>query len=302
MKALIDFLLRQPITIAVGTMLAVFTGILAITRVPVRMTPEVSSVVIAVTTNWENASSEEIESDIVEEQEKVLGEITGLKSMISTSAAGQGTIRLEFETGTDIAEAQDEVLQKLDEVPGYPDGVLQPVVEDIDPESADYIAWIGLFSTDPDFDPGAALRLHGPQHQAALRTHPRHQRGRRPRGDGVRAADHRRSRRARPARHHLRPAPPGHHRGQRELLRRQDRAGQARLPDPRAPVASTRPESAGGHDHLPRRGRPGLSRRRRQIPRRYVPFLFLSTLLRASRQVRDRLWNNHYELRCTRIV
>jgi HAE1 family hydrophobic/amphiphilic exporter-1 len=154
MKACIDFLLRQPITIAVGTMLAIFTGILAITRVPVRMTPEVSSVVIAVTTNWENASTEEIESDIVEEQEKALGEITGLATMTSTSAAGQGTIRLEFETGTDIAKAQDEVLQKLDEVPGYPDGVLQPVVEDVDPESIDYISWTGLFSTDPDFNPG----------------------------------------------------------------------------------------------------------------------------------------------------
>jgi len=154
MKGLIEFLLRQPITIAVGTMLAVFTGVLAITRVPVRMTPEVSSVVIAVTTNWENASTEEVESDIVEEQEKVLGEITGLASMTSTSAAGQGTIRLEFETGTDIGDAQDEVLQKLDEVPGYPDGVLKPVVVDIDPDSADYIAWIGLFATDPEFNPG----------------------------------------------------------------------------------------------------------------------------------------------------
>jgi len=51
MKSLVDPLLRQPITITVGTLLAVFTGILAITRVPVRMTPEVSSVVIAVTTN-----------------------------------------------------------------------------------------------------------------------------------------------------------------------------------------------------------------------------------------------------------
>ena len=87
MKNFIELLIRQPITIAVGTMLAVFTGILAITTVPVRMTPEISSVVIAVITNWENASSDEIESDIVEEQEKVLGEITGLKSMISTSAA-----------------------------------------------------------------------------------------------------------------------------------------------------------------------------------------------------------------------
>lgn len=154
MNSFIDFLLRQPISIAVGTMLAIFTGILAINSVPVRMNPEISSVIIGVTTNWENASAAEIESDIIEEQERVLGEVTGLKSMISTSAAGQGSVRLEFETGTDIEEAKKDVLQKLDEVPGYPGGVLQPVVTDVDPESADYIAWIGLFSTDPAFDPG----------------------------------------------------------------------------------------------------------------------------------------------------
>lgn len=142
----------QPITVAVAVLLSVFAGLLAVTRVPIRMTPEVDSVVVSVVTNWESASAEEIESDVVEEQEKVLGEVTGLAAMTSISAAGQGTVRLEFETGTDIEGALAEVLQKLDEVPGYPDGVLQPVVEGVDPESVDYISWIGLASTDPEFD------------------------------------------------------------------------------------------------------------------------------------------------------
>ncbi len=142
----------QPISVAVGVLLSVFAGLMAVSQVPIRMTPEVESVVVSVMTNWESASAEEIESDIVEEQEKVLGEVTGLAAMTSISAAGQGTVRLEFETGTDIEAALSEVLQKLDEVPGYPDGVLQPVVEGVDPESVDYISWIGLASTDPEFD------------------------------------------------------------------------------------------------------------------------------------------------------
>ncbi len=150
---MIEAAIKQPITVAVGVLLSVFAGLLAVSRVPIRMTPEVESVVISVITNWESASAEEIESDIVEEQEKVLGEVTGLKSIISKSAAGQGTVRLEFETGTDIDDALAETLQKLDEVPGYPGGVLQPVVEPVDPESVDYIAWVGLASTDPEFDP-----------------------------------------------------------------------------------------------------------------------------------------------------
>lgn len=150
-RGLIATAISQPITVAVGTLLAVFAGILAVTVVPIRMTPEVSSVVVSVITGWESASADEIESDVIEEQEKVLGEVTGLISLTSTSAAGQGSVRLEFETGTNIKAATADVLQKLDEVPGYPDGVLQPRVEPVDIESVDYIAWIGLASSDPNF-------------------------------------------------------------------------------------------------------------------------------------------------------
>lgn len=150
-RGIIATAISQPITVAVGTLLAVFAGILAVTIVPIRMTPEVSSVVVSVVTGWESASADEIESDVIEEQEKVLGEVTGLISLTSTSANGQGSIRLEFETGTDIKAATADVLQKLDEVPGYPDGVLQPRVEPVDIESVDYIAWIGLASSDPNF-------------------------------------------------------------------------------------------------------------------------------------------------------
>ncbi len=149
---LVDYCIRQPISVGVGVGLCLLGGLMAFTRVPVQMKPEVDSVVISVTTRWESASAEEIESDIVEEQEKVLGETKNLVSMTSNSQAGLGTVRLEFATGTDLESAKAEVLQKLDEVPGYPEAVLQPVVEDIDPESVDFIAWVGLSSTDTDFD------------------------------------------------------------------------------------------------------------------------------------------------------
>ena len=39
---MIDSAVRQPITVAVGVLLSVFAGVLAVTRVPIRMTPEQS--------------------------------------------------------------------------------------------------------------------------------------------------------------------------------------------------------------------------------------------------------------------
>ena len=83
---LIDYCIRQPISVAVGVGLSLLAGVLAFTNVPVEMKPEVDSVVISVATQWESASAEEIESDIVEEQEKVLGDIAGLMALTALPA------------------------------------------------------------------------------------------------------------------------------------------------------------------------------------------------------------------------
>ncbi|MFG0318472.1 MAG: efflux RND transporter permease subunit, partial [Planctomycetota bacterium JB042] len=154
---LVDLSVRQPITVAVGVLLSVLAGLVAFREVPIQMTPTVDSVVVAATTYWENASAAEIESDVIEEQEQRLGDLAGLLSMTSISRAGSGSIRLEFMVGTDIDDAMAEVDQKLSEVPGYPVGVDEPEIEDVDPDSVDYIAWIALSPSDPAFD---ASTLH----------------------------------------------------------------------------------------------------------------------------------------------
>jgi hydrophobic/amphiphilic exporter-1 (mainly G- bacteria), HAE1 family len=47
---LIKMSIQQPITIAVGVILAVLAGAMAFLQVPIKMTPEVDSVVISVMT------------------------------------------------------------------------------------------------------------------------------------------------------------------------------------------------------------------------------------------------------------
>ncbi|TMO82673.1 efflux RND transporter permease subunit [Pseudoalteromonas spongiae] len=149
---IVESAVKQPISVIVAVILSVLAGILAFTQVPVQMTPSVDSVVVSVRTFWENASPEEIESDVVIEQEKVLSDVNGLISLTSISQTSAAQLRLEFETGTDIKQAQAEVVQKLNEVPAYPMGVSEPTVEGVDPMSVDYIAWVGLAATDPSFD------------------------------------------------------------------------------------------------------------------------------------------------------
>ena len=157
MMDLIRIATRQPITIAVAVLFCLLAGVVALKVVPVQMTPEVEDTIIAVTTRWENASPQEIESEVIDPQEEKLQGLSYLKSITSTSSSGEGVIRLEFNPGVRKEVALREVSDKLREVPSYPENVDEPIIEASDPESQDYIAWYILTSEDDSIDVGTLL-------------------------------------------------------------------------------------------------------------------------------------------------
>ena len=136
--------IRQPVTVLVGVVLVLIAALVAVRQVPVQLTPDVDDTIVSVSTIWPGASPEEIEQSIVERQEEKLQGVAGVRSMTSSSSQGSARIRLEFNPGTDKDAAIREVSDRLRQVPDYPFGVDEPIVEASDPENKDYIAWIVL--------------------------------------------------------------------------------------------------------------------------------------------------------------
>ncbi len=64
--------IRFPVTTAVGVILLVLFGSIALTRIPVQLTPNVEDPEITVSTIWPGASPQEIEREMVDEQEEEL--------------------------------------------------------------------------------------------------------------------------------------------------------------------------------------------------------------------------------------
>ncbi len=149
---LVEGAIQQPITVTVFVILALLAGFVALNRVPIQLTPEIEDTVVAVTTTWENASPQEVETEIIDEQEERLQGVSNLRLMTSISQRGQGEIRLEFQTGTNKDIALREVSEKLREVPAYPLNVDEPVISDTDPESRDFIAWLLVACDNPDYE------------------------------------------------------------------------------------------------------------------------------------------------------
>jgi len=148
----IQFSIQNPVKITVGVILAVLFGILALVAIPVQMTPDVDRPLVRVTTTWPGRSPEEIERSILQEQEEQLKTIPGLSKMTSTAQLGEARIEMEFNIDVAIDRALQEVSNKLDEVPDYPDNVERPVIKASSSAEENSIAVCFVTSADPNYD------------------------------------------------------------------------------------------------------------------------------------------------------
>lgn len=150
--------INKPVGVTVAVLLVVLSGLIGLTFIPVQLTPTIDRPVITVTTSWPGRSPEEVVDQITKEQEERLKNVSGLKSMRSTSRDGGNEITLEFYLGTNLDRALQEASDRLRQVPEYPDEVDEPVIKAADGASENAIAWIifdldpEAFSEHPDFD------------------------------------------------------------------------------------------------------------------------------------------------------
>jgi HAE1 family hydrophobic/amphiphilic exporter-1 len=133
--------IKHPIAVSVGVILLLMFGILALLEVPVQLVPDVDRPMITVTTTWPGAAPQEIEREIVEQQEKQLKSLESLVRMTSESTTSQGKVILEFEVGTDTAEALLRVNNQLQRVKSYPPNAEKPVLVSAN-QDASAIAWM----------------------------------------------------------------------------------------------------------------------------------------------------------------
>ena len=140
---LVDASIKNPITVAVGVILLVMFGLIALLRIPVQLTPNVDKAEITVNTIWPGASPQEVEREIIDEQEDVLKSVEGLVEMKSESFYSRGRVTLKFQVGTDPDTALLKVSNNLNQVPEYPDEAEEPVLVSSGSEQ-NAIAWIIL--------------------------------------------------------------------------------------------------------------------------------------------------------------
>ena len=108
--------LDHPVLTLIVFVLLGIIGLFTLKNVAVSLMPDVDSPYISVRTTYTNAGPESVEKSVTKVLEGQLVSLSGLKSMTSTSSEGSSSISLEFNYGTDLESATNDIRDKISRV------------------------------------------------------------------------------------------------------------------------------------------------------------------------------------------
>lgn len=104
---------NRPVLTAVGFIILVIIGIIGWINLPVSLYPDITLPTLMVVTQYNGASALDIEEEVSKELEEVLSTVSRLETIESDSRENISLVSLEFEYGTDLDEAANNVRDAL---------------------------------------------------------------------------------------------------------------------------------------------------------------------------------------------
>ena len=121
--------INKPITTLLIFVAVIILGLFSLARLPIDQMPEIDAPYVSVMTVYAGANSSEIETNVTEVLENTLNSVDDLKEMTSTSKDNMSIITLEFEWGSNLDEATNDIRSYIDMVrDDLPDGCSTPLI------------------------------------------------------------------------------------------------------------------------------------------------------------------------------
>ena len=121
--------IEKPITTGLIFVAVIVLGLFSLTRLPIDQMPEMDPPYVTVMTTYSGANASDIETNITKIVENSLNSVDGLKNITSTSKDNLSVVTLEFEWGSNIDEALNDIRSYVDLVfNNLPDGVSRPMI------------------------------------------------------------------------------------------------------------------------------------------------------------------------------
>jgi multidrug efflux pump len=141
-----EIFIKRPIFTSVLSLLVLLIGIISFTKLTVREYPNIDPPVINVTTTYNDANSNIVESQVTTILEEALAGTEGIDVISSVSTQGSSEITLTFNLATNLETAANDVRDKVSRTMDLlPQGIDPPVIAKVAAD-ADPIIYLSLYS------------------------------------------------------------------------------------------------------------------------------------------------------------
>src|SRR5574339_606065 len=146
--------IQRPVTMFMISAVITLLGLISLTRLPVDLMPEFEQPTLNVRTSYPGVGPLEIEELITRPLEQAVSAVPGIVRVTSNSSEGNSQVQLNFEWGSDLSEAADEVRTRVDRMRGR-------LPEDADPPT--------IFKFDSNSQPIVGIGVEGDFDRVTLR-------------------------------------------------------------------------------------------------------------------------------------
>ncbi|MCC7463120.1 MAG: efflux RND transporter permease subunit [Gammaproteobacteria bacterium] len=127
--------IRHPVFPLILFVVLTVCGIVAFIRLPINLNPDVSAPFIQVFISQPGAVPSELETQVMQKVDAAIANIADVKHISSRAIEGQALSQIEFEVGTPVDRALNDVRDAVARVRSdLPEGILEPIVQRMDIE------------------------------------------------------------------------------------------------------------------------------------------------------------------------
>ena len=124
---------HRPVLTVMVSLIVIILGAVSLNRLSIDLMPDITYPTLSVSTNYENASPEEVEELITRPIEESMSAVPGVEEVTSYSAEGRSSVRVTFAWGTDLDAAANDIRDRLDRViPRLPEDAERPRLRKFD--------------------------------------------------------------------------------------------------------------------------------------------------------------------------
>ena len=110
------FSVHHPVFTTMASLIVIILGTISLYRLSIDLMPDITYPTLSISTDYENASPEEIEELVTRVIEEAMSAVPGVEEVNSVSIEGASSVRVTFAWGTNLDAAANDIRDRLDRI------------------------------------------------------------------------------------------------------------------------------------------------------------------------------------------